>query len=141
MSLRETRHESQYIIGHLCAHLAIGLIFSFDLVPLPLGTISRGAWVAGNRIIATVRGRPDQAKIHSWTVLFVSLIPFAGYFAYLIPLRATNADAAYLYANHVSYLRSDCALRQFVLQRPVWQRRLMQRLLSPILAHSSAPEI
>ncbi|MFO0917510.1 MAG: hypothetical protein U0872_04245 [Planctomycetaceae bacterium] len=135
-TLQETKHESQYIVKHLCAHLAIGLIFSFDLVPLPLGTLTRGAWVAGNRLLAMMRGRPEQSKVHSLPVLAVSLIPFAGYFAYLIPLRAANADAAYLYANHVSYLRSNCSLRQYILSKPPWQQRLIQSTLATVLTHS-----
>jgi len=132
-ALYEKRHESQYIIGHLCAHLAIGLIFSFDLIPLPLGTITRGVWVAVNRVAATARGQRDRAKVHSFPVLIVSLIPFVGYFAYLIPLRESNADAAYVYANHITYLRGDCSLRQFILRRPAWQQRLLRSMLAAFL--------
>lgn len=131
--LQETWHESRYVAGHFCAHLAIGLLFSFDVVPLPLGTIARAAWVAGSRMATMVLGQPDRAKVHSFPVLLVSLIPFAGYFAYLIPLRASNADAAYIYANHFVYLRSDCSLQQFILRKPAWQQRIFHNLLAGII--------
>lgn len=132
-TLHDTKHESQYIVGHLSAHLAIGVIFLFDVVPLPLGTIARGAWVAGNRIYTAVRREPHRAKVHSFPVLLVSLIPFVGYFAYLIPLRATNADAAYIYANHIAYLRSDCSLEQSLQRKPRWLQGMIRGVLASVM--------
>jgi len=139
-SLRETSHETGYIAGHLCAHLAIGLVFSFDIIPLPLGSISRGLWVAGNRVYVMLRRQPERSKVHSVPVLLVSLIPFAGYFAYLIPLRAANADAAYLYANHVAYVRSGCSLEQALHKLPAWRQRLVGRLLGFAISSPQADQ-
>ena len=132
-TLDETKHESQYIVGQLCAHLAIGLVFSFDLVPLPLGTLGRAAWVAGNRVYETVRRQPARARVHSFWVFLVTLIPFVGYFAYLIPLRAINADATFLYANHIAYLRNDCSLKHYLARKPPWQQRLIRSVLASVM--------
>ncbi len=132
-TLSDSRDELQYVFGHLCAHLAIGVVFSFDLVPLPLGTMARGAWVAGSRLVETAQRRPTRAAVHSLPVFGVALIPFAGYFAYLIPLRSANADAAYVYANHIAYLRSGCSLERSLQQKPRWLERMLRRVLGPVL--------
>jgi hypothetical protein len=39
IALRSQLDGSRYILSHLGAHLAIGAVFAFDLVPIPLGTI------------------------------------------------------------------------------------------------------
>jgi hypothetical protein len=121
--------ESQYILRHLSAHFAIGLIFAFDLVPLPLGTIVRALWVVGNRVYEMLRGRRDLAAVHSTAVLGVSLIPFAGYFAYLIPLRARSARWAYVFANHITILRKGCTLDDYLSHRPAWFARLVRNVV------------
>jgi hypothetical protein len=59
-----------------------------------------------------------------------------GYFAYLIPLKAVNADAAYLYANHVAYLRDNCSLEQALQRKPRWLMRLLRGLLAPAIGRS-----
>lgn len=132
-ALEETRHESQYILGHLAAHLAISGVFLFDVIPLPLGTITRGVWVAGSRVYETIQRNPSHAAVHSIPVFVVALIPFVGYFAYLIPLRQTNADAAYIYANHVTYLRKNCSLEESLRRKPRWLQRVLRGVMASVM--------
>jgi hypothetical protein len=127
-TIKTSGHETRYIIGHLCVHLAIG-IGTPDFLILPLGTIGRGSWVVGARIVEMFRRNPLGSRVHSLWVLLVSLIPYAGNFAYLIPLRTTNADAPFLYANHISYLRTGCSLEQSLRKQPAWRQRQLRRLL------------
>jgi len=129
-SLPTTMQESQYVLRHLGAHLAIGVVFAFDLVPLPLGTVSRALWVIGSRATEALRGKRELAAVHSVSVLAVSIVPFAGYFAYLIPLRSRSADAAFLLANHITYLRSDCSLHAWLEKKPHWMGRLIRAVVS-----------
>ncbi len=132
-ALPETLKESTYIIRHLTAHWAIGAVFAFDLVPLPLGTIGRVGWVLGNRVVETCLGRWERASVHSLAVLGISAIPVAGYFAYLIPLRSRSADAAFLYANHFTYSRSNCALPTYLDRRPKWIAWIVRKVVaSPV---------
>lgn len=139
--LAQTLQDSQYILRHFGAHLAIGAIFSYDIVPLPLGSMSRAAWVAAHRIYESIRRRPERASVHSLVVLGVSAIPFAGYLAYLIPLRARSAEAAYVYANHVTYFRSGCSFRAYLDRKPAWFARFVRRLVgTPQLLQRPAPE-
>ncbi len=127
-TVRHSGADTRYVIGHLCVHLAIG-IATPDVLFLPLGMIGRALWVVGCRIVETLRGRFARARFHSPWVFGVSLIPYAGNLAYLIPLRATNADAPYLYANHISYLRSGASLEQALQKMPVWRQRLIRRIV------------
>ena len=93
-------HTSRYVLRHLGAHLAIGAIFAFDLVPLPLGTIARVSWVAGSRLIESARRNHERARIHSLRVFLVAAIPWFGYVAYLIALRRHSPELAFVLANH-----------------------------------------
>jgi hypothetical protein len=138
-ALPELVAQSAYILRHLGAHLTIGVIFAFDVVPLPLGSLSRGMWVLSSRLYEQVRGTRERAQVHSLTVLGVSLIPFAGYFAYLIPLRSANADAAFLYANHVSYRRSGQSLSVYLSRKPRWMQRLVRWTVSATATDVFAP--
>ncbi|MBM3155324.1 MAG: hypothetical protein FJ008_08360, partial [Chloroflexi bacterium] len=113
-NLPDTIRQSRYILLNLGAHMAIGAIFSFDIVPLPLGTISRVLWVAGNRIYSEVKRDDEKKKVHSVAVLIVTAIPWIGYFAYTIPLKKVNEDAAYLYANHITYERKNESLVRYI---------------------------
>ncbi|MBM3176075.1 MAG: hypothetical protein FJ022_07200 [Chloroflexi bacterium] len=130
-NLPDTIRQSRYILLNLGAHMAIGAIFSFDIVPLPLGTISRVLWVAGNRIYSEVKRDDEKKKVHSVTVLIVSAIPWIGYFAYTLPLKKVNEDAAYLYANHITYERKKESLVKYIQGKPAIIRRILERLLIP----------
>ena len=103
--LPATLESAGYVAGHQAALLAIGAFFAFDFVPLPLGTLSRVAWVGTHRVYCEVRRERAKARVHSVQVLLVAAIPWLGYFAYLLPLRHQNRDAAYLFAHHISYER------------------------------------
>jgi hypothetical protein len=124
--LPELTRQSAYVLRHLAAHLTIGVIFAFDVIPLPLGSVSRGVWVIINRVYEEVRRDRDRARVHSLAVLGISVVPFVGYFAYVLPLRSTNADAAFLYANHVSYRRWNKPLETALETKPRWLRRLVR---------------
>jgi len=130
-NLSGTIRQSRYILLNLGAHMAIGAIFSFDIVPLPLGTISRVLWVAGNRIYSEVKRDDEKKKVHSITVLIVSAIPWIGYFAYTLPLKKVSEDAAYLYANHITYERKNESLVGYIKGKPAIIRRILERLLIP----------
>lgn len=108
--------DSRYILEHLGAHLAIGAIFAFDLVPLPLGTIARVGWVAGSRIVETLRRRSEQARIHSLGVLVIAAIPWVGYAAYLLPLRRHSSELAFVLANHTWLGRTGRSYEQFLAE-------------------------
>lgn len=128
--LPDTLKNSGYILRHLTAHWTIGAVFAFDIVPLPLGTIARVCWVIGSRVVETCRGRWERAAIHSLPVLGISAIPIAGYFAYLIPLKSRSADAAFLYANHFTYTRSNCALPVYLERKPKWIAWMVRKAVS-----------
>ncbi len=128
--LPTTLHSSAYVLRHLTAHWAIGAVFAFDIVPLPLGTMARVCWVIGSRVVETCCGRWDRAAVHSLPVLGMAAIPVAGYFAYLIPLQSRSADAAFLYANHFTYTRSNCALSVYLERKPRWIRWMVQKAVA-----------
>ena len=113
--------KSRYVLSHLGAHLGIAAVFAFDLIPLPLGTISRVLWVAGNRVVEQVRGNLERARLHSLPVLLIAAIPLLGYSAYLLPLRRQSRDLTFLMANHAWLVRTDRTYEQFVASssRPV----------------------
>lgn len=115
---------SRYVLGHLGAHLAIGAVFAFDAVPLPLGTIARACWVAGSRAVETLRGNRARAKIHSAGVFLIAAIPWVGYAAYLLPLRQRSAEVAFVLANHTWLARTGRTYERFLLQRRAPLRRL-----------------
>ena len=79
--------ESHYVLGHFGAHVGIGVGLSWVMIPLPIGTASRVIWVLGNRLVETLRRRPEHARVHSRRVLLMAMVPWLGYSAYLIPLR------------------------------------------------------
>jgi len=130
-NLSDTLRQSKYILLNLGAHMAIGAIFSFDIVPLPLGTISRVLWVAGNRIYSEVKRDDEKKKVHSLAVLIVSAIPWIGYFAYTLPLKKVNEDAAYLFANHITYERGNESLVNYINGKPAIIKRILERFLIP----------
>lgn len=124
-ALPELMRQSAYILRHLAAHLTIGAIFAFDVFPIPLGSLSRGAWVIASRMYEEVRRDRERARVHSLVVLGIALVPFVGYFAYIQPLRAAHADSAFLYANHISYRRTGKSLRNAMARHPCWIQRLV----------------
>lgn len=132
--------ESGYLISHLGAHLAIGIIFAFDVIPLPLGTIARVVWVVLSRCYETLRGDWQRARIHSLAVLGVSAIPVVGYFAYLIPLRSLHPEMAVLLANHLTFQYRKCSLSQFLADQPRWIRSLVHKIVGEFPAPNSAEE-
>ena len=109
-SLQDQLGESRYILKNLAAHLSIGIVFAFDIVPLPLGTVARVCWVAFGRLIETIRGNSEKAKVHSLGVLLIAAIPWFGYAAYLLPLRRDNKELAFVIANRLGNSHRDLAL-------------------------------
>jgi protein-S-isoprenylcysteine O-methyltransferase Ste14 len=130
--ISETGSKSAYVLRHLGAHVAIGLVFAFDIVPLPLGTLSRVAWVVGNRVYESGRGSRERARVHSFKVMFVAAIPWVGYGAYLLPLRRENAATAYLYAQHLSYAISGVPFDEFLATKPRLFRAIGVWLVPPV---------
>lgn len=113
-ALPEQVDGARYILRNLAAHLAIGVVFAFDVVPLPLGTIARVSWVAGNRAVESLRGDRERARIHSLGVLLLAAIPWLGYAAYLLPLRRYSADLAFVLANHSWLQRTGHSYEAFL---------------------------
>ena len=116
--LPEEISESAYVLRNLGAHLAMGVVFAFDVVPLPLGTIGRVLWVVGNRAYETVRGSPERAAIHSLRVVLVAAIPWIGYGAYLLPLRSESAELTWILAHHISYQLHGMSYEEFLVTKP-----------------------
>ena len=112
-------------------------MFAFDLVPLPLGTISRVSWVAGSRLIEQLRGNAGRARVHSLAVFLVAAIPLLGYAAYLLPLRRQSTELAFVLANHTWLVRTGRTYEQFVANtyRPV--RRVARWLVPSLEDHAS----
>jgi hypothetical protein len=130
---------SRYVLGHLGAHLAIGAVFAFDLVPLPLGTIARVSWVAGSRGVESVRGNRERAKVHSLGVLVIAAVPWVGYAAYLLPLRRESSELAFVLANDSWLNRTGRTYEQFLASTHAPVRRL-GRWLVPLPGSRSASE-
>ena len=124
--LAETLRDSVYVVGHLGAHLGIGAIRVW-MPLLPIGSIARSLWVLGSRVVETLRGRYERARVHSATVFFVALIPFLGYCSYLVALRRVSEDAAFLYANHVSYGLSGESFEVVLEGKPAWVQRMAKK--------------
>jgi hypothetical protein len=135
---------SGYVLRHLGAHPAIGAVFLLDPTPLPLGTLCRVLWVVGSRIVETLRGARERARIHSLPVGLIAAIPALGYGAYLLPLRRENEAAAFLLANHVSYALFGAPAEALVARSPRPLRSVARRLvpLRPSLrpAYTRAPD-
>ncbi|MBC8292914.1 MAG: hypothetical protein H8E45_07080 [Proteobacteria bacterium] len=122
---------SRYILSNLGAHLAIGVIFAFDLLPLPLGTIARVSWVAGARLVEVFRRNRGRARIHSAGVLVLAAIPWFGYAAYLLPLRRESGELAFVLANHSWLARTGRSYEDF-LGRSSYPLRRLGRWLIPL---------
>lgn len=119
--------DVKYILKNLSAHVFIGVIFAFDVIPLPLGTISRVCWVAGNRFFTTfMKIDKDKQQVHNFKVLFFSAIPWVGYFAYLIPLMKIDTSLTNLYANHISYHIKDKSFNSYLLESPKLTQKLFE---------------
>ena len=130
-NLSTSINQSKYILFNLGAHMSIGAVFAFDIIPLPMGTISRVLWVIGNRIYIEFKRDKKKRKIHSLPVLLVSLIPWVGYFAYTLPLKKYNADVAYVYANQITYMRKEVFLVKYLEGKPRIVKWALKRLLIP----------
>ncbi len=117
--------KTNYILRHLAVHLGIGA--SKILVPLPIGSLLRGGWVAMARTSEMLRGRHDHAQVHSLPVFLISCIPFAGYLGYIVALRRYDPDAAVLYANHITILHFDQPLEDVLQTKPLVIQRIVRR--------------
>ena len=121
--------KADYVLHHLAAHIAIGVVFAFDVVPLPLGTISRVGWVLGARTTEALRGREAHAQVHSFKVLGISAIPLLGYAAYFYALKRQSPMVAALAASSFSIWKTgeiaEIASKQFPspvkrVLKPLW---------------------
>ena len=130
-SLAAELEAAGYILKNLGAHLSIGVVFAFDVVPLPLGTIGRVGWVAGARIVETLRNRPQRARIHSMGVFLIAAIPWFGYAAYLLPLRRQSGELAFVIANHSWRQRTGRTYEEFLAGASAPMRRF-GRWLVPV---------
>ena len=124
--------DSAYILRHLGAHLTLGVIFAFDMIPLPLGTVSRVLWVLANRAYEATRGSADRAEIHSFRVMLVAAIPWLGYGAYLLPLRSESVELTWLLAHHVSFQLHGTSFEEFIAAKPRMVRRAGSWLIPDI---------
>lgn len=132
MYLEEWVADSKYILFNLGIHLGIGFIrFATVPFPIPIGTILRPLWVAGNRLYCDIRWDIERKKIHSMGVFFFSMIPFLGYFAYTIPLRKKSEYLTYLYAQHISYGLYNMTLEDKLQKTPRLMKKLAYALLIP----------
>ena len=120
---------SQYVLKNLGAHLSIGVIFAFDVVPLPLGTIARVAWVAGAKITELLRGNLERARVHSLGVFLIAAVPWFGYAAYLLPLRRDSRELSFLLANHTWLARTGITYEEFIRSKPAIVGRFARRVV------------
>ncbi|MDG1943948.1 MAG: hypothetical protein P8J17_06800 [Halioglobus sp.] len=114
----EQMDQSKYVLKNLAGHLTIGVVFAFDVVPLPFGTIARVTWVAVARILETLRGNVERARVHSLGVFLIAVIPWFGYAAYLLPLREHSRELAFVLANHSWMDRTGDTYESFILSKP-----------------------
>ncbi len=128
-SLSQQIERSRYVLAHLGAHLAISAVFAFDVLPIPLGTISRVSWVVVNRVVESVRGNRDRARVHSLGVALLAAIPWLGYAAYLLPLRRQNAELTFVLANRVWLSRRGGTYEEFVRRGRFPGRRIARWLV------------
>ncbi len=127
--------DSRYILNNLGAHLGIGIVFAFDLIPLPLGTIGRVSWVAGARVLETYRRNVEKARVHSIGVFLIAALPWFGYAAYLLPLRRDAAELAFVLANHTWVNRTGYSYEEFIANRSRLGQRFCRWLVPlPILS-------
>ncbi len=123
-TLVEVTTTTSYILRHLAVHLGVGA--SKAILPLPIGSLLRGSWTAGSRLVETARRSP-HANVHSLPVFLVACVPFFGYLAYVIALRRHDPEAAFLYANHISYLRYDAPLEVVLRSKPGTVQKIVRR--------------
>ncbi|HEU4427733.1 MAG TPA: hypothetical protein VFT98_03180 [Myxococcota bacterium] len=128
--------RSRYVIGQLGVHLGFAAVFALDFVPLPLGTVSRVAWVAGSRVVEELRGNASRARVHSMAVLLIAAIPFLGYGAYLLPLRRQSTELVFVLANHTWLARTGRTYEQFVASTYPPVRRVARWLVPPLWSES-----
>jgi hypothetical protein len=121
--------SARYILKNLGAHLGIGMVFAFDLIPLPRGTIGRVGWVVGARVTATLRKNPLQARVHSPGVLLIAAIPWFGYAAYLLPLRKRSRDLSFIIANYTWLTRTGRTYEQYLTTAPSTVRKFARWLV------------
>lgn len=120
---------SQYVLKNLGAHISIGVVFAFDVVPLPLGTIARVAWVAGAKVTELLRGNFERARVHSLGVFLIAAVPWFGYAAYLLPLRRDSRELAFLLANHTWLGRTGDTYEAFIRAKPKLIGRFARRVV------------
>ncbi len=132
--------ESSYILRHLGVHLAIGAVFAFDVIPLPLGTIGRVLWVLLARVYESLFGTWERAQVHSLKVVLVAAFPWIGYGAYLLALRRRNPELTWLLANYLSYRFYGGSLDEVLSRKPRLIRRAGQRLFPPMNEESACGE-
>ena len=120
---------SQYVLKNLGAHISIGVVFAFDVVPLPLGTIARVSWVAGAKATELLRGNLERARVHSLGVFLIAAVPWFGYAAYLLPLRRDSRELAFLLANHTWLGRTGDTYEAFIRSKPAFIARFARRVV------------
>jgi hypothetical protein len=128
-SLVSELEAAGYILRNLGAHLGIGAVFAFDLIPLPLGTFGRVGWVIGARVVETMRRNPIRARVHSLGVLLIAAVPWFGYAAYLLPLRNQNRDLSFVIANHTWLMRTGRTYEQYLTTAPLPFRKFARWLV------------
>ncbi len=124
--------DSKYILFNLGVHIGMGFVrFTAIPLPLPIGSTLRGVWVILNRIWCDIKWDMHRKKIHSLTVLFFAIIPFLGYFSYVIPLKRKSEYLAYLYAQHVSYAMYNMTVEAKLKKAPRFIKKMAYSLLVP----------
>lgn len=122
-----------YILRHLAIHLGIGASKTVLLPGVPIvGSMLRAAWVVLARLQETLRRRPERARVHSLPVFFVACLPLVGYSAYIVALRHHDPEAAFLYANHLSYMRFDRSLEAVLENKPRILRAAIRRAVGGV---------
>ncbi len=128
--INSSSSDSRYVLKHLSAHLGIaGLRIAIPV--LPVGSLLRFGWVFSWRVLEIIRGRMVRARHHSVTVLFVALVPFLGYFAYVVALKRIDPVSAWFYANHISLIRFGDTYDAIVERRSKFMQRVMRLIATP----------
>ena len=123
--------DVRYILKNLSAHVFIGIVFAFDLIPLPLGTISRVIWVIINRLnYSIINYDPQKLKVHNLKVLFFSAIPWVGYFSYLLPIIQIDKTMLKLYTNHICYQLKNKSYTAYMMDCPIIIQKLSKRIIN-----------
>lgn len=124
--------NSEHALFNLAAHLTMGSVTLFaPLFCIPgVGIATRASWILGNRIYYEIR-RDERRKIHSGKVLLASVIPWAGFLAYTIPLKQESEDLCYVYVNHITYAKKDKAFEECLEGKPGIIRVPLRKLFVP----------